>query len=172
MKIPTTDLQNILFTSYFKWLNQKSAPLVDARGGKRDFPHSFALAYTYVASPSSIERPTALSQSEDFSALFIMFTSHDIVTSIQLSTKCNLTVCIFESIHNIENLTASCTRMIDNFKIIMENGNQERTTKAAQRNQPSGHAQEIKKTHWTPFQLINWFLKNWRWSLIQLFQIK
>ena len=35
----------------------------------RDFPHSFALAYTHVASLSSIERPTVLSQSEDFSAV-------------------------------------------------------------------------------------------------------
>ena len=36
-----------------------------------------------------------------------MFTSHDIVTSIQLSTNCDLTVCIFESKHDIKNLTAS-----------------------------------------------------------------
>ena len=36
-----------------------------------------------------------------------MFTSHDIVTSIQLSTNCNLTVCIFESRHDMKNLTAS-----------------------------------------------------------------
>ena len=32
----------------------------------------------------------------------IMFTFHDIVTSIQLSTNCNLTVCIFESRHDIK----------------------------------------------------------------------
>ena len=30
---------------------------------------------------------------------YIMFTSHDIDTSIQLSTDYNLTVCIFESRH-------------------------------------------------------------------------
>ena len=36
-----------------------------------------------------------------------MFTSHDIVTSIQLSTNCNLTTCIFESRHGIKNLTSS-----------------------------------------------------------------
>ena len=35
------------------------------------------------------------------------FTSHDIVTSIQLPTDCYLTVCIFERRHDIENLTAS-----------------------------------------------------------------
>ena len=33
------------------------------------------------------------------------FTSHDVVTSVQLSTNCNLTVCIFESGHDIKNLT-------------------------------------------------------------------
>ena len=33
-------------------------------------------------------------------------TSLNIVTSIQLSTNCNLTVCIFESRHDIKNLTA------------------------------------------------------------------
>ena len=37
-----------------------------------------------------------------------MFTSHDIVTAIHLSTNCNLTVCIFERIHDIKNLTTSC----------------------------------------------------------------
>ena len=37
----------------------------------------------------------------------IMFTFHDIVTSIQLSTNFNLTVCIFESRHDIKNLTTS-----------------------------------------------------------------
>ena len=37
----------------------------------------------------------------------IMFTSHDIVTSIQLLANCNLTVCIFESRHDIKNLTTS-----------------------------------------------------------------
>ena len=36
-----------------------------------------------------------------------MFTCHDIVSSIQLSTNCNLTVCIFESRHDIKNLTAT-----------------------------------------------------------------
>ena len=36
-----------------------------------------------------------------------MFTFHDIVTSIQLSTNCNLTVCSFESRHDIKNLTSS-----------------------------------------------------------------
>ena len=36
----------------------------------------------------------------------IMFTSHDIVTSIQLSTNCNLAVCISESRHDTKNLTA------------------------------------------------------------------
>ena len=35
-----------------------------------------------------------------------MFTSHDIVTSIQLSINCNLTAFIFESRHDLENLTA------------------------------------------------------------------
>ena len=37
----------------------------------------------------------------------IMSTSLDIVTSIQLSTNCNLTVCIFESRHDVKNLTAA-----------------------------------------------------------------
>ena len=36
-----------------------------------------------------------------------MFTSHDIATSIQLLTDCNLTVCIFESRQNIKILAAS-----------------------------------------------------------------
>ena len=36
-----------------------------------------------------------------------MFICHDIVTSIQLSTNCHLTVCIFESRHDIKNLMAS-----------------------------------------------------------------
>ena len=36
-----------------------------------------------------------------------MFTSHDIVTSIQFSIDSNLTVCIFESTHDIEDLAAS-----------------------------------------------------------------
>ena len=40
------------------------------------------------------------------SDFYIMFTSHDIVTSIQLSINCNLTVCIFESRHDIKNLIA------------------------------------------------------------------
>ena len=34
-------------------------------------------------------------------------TSHDIVTSIQLSTNCNLTVCISENRHDIKNLIES-----------------------------------------------------------------
>ena len=36
-----------------------------------------------------------------------MFTSYDIVTSIQLSTNCNSTVCIFESTCDIKDMTAS-----------------------------------------------------------------
>ena len=36
-----------------------------------------------------------------------MLTSHDIITSIQLSINCNFTVCIFESRHDIKNLTTS-----------------------------------------------------------------
>ena len=36
-----------------------------------------------------------------------MLTSHEIVISIQLSINCHFTVCIFESGHDIKNLTAS-----------------------------------------------------------------
>ena len=36
-----------------------------------------------------------------------MLTTHDIVTSIQLSINCNFTVGIFESNHDIKNLTTS-----------------------------------------------------------------
>ena len=36
-----------------------------------------------------------------------MFTCHDIVTSIQLSKNCNLTVCIFESRHDIKHPTTN-----------------------------------------------------------------
>ena len=36
-----------------------------------------------------------------------MLTSHDIVTSIKLSINCDLPVCVFESRHDIKNLTAS-----------------------------------------------------------------
>ena len=37
----------------------------------------------------------------------LFFPFHDIVTSIQLSTNYNLTVCIFESRPDIKNLTAT-----------------------------------------------------------------
>ena len=37
----------------------------------------------------------------------IMLTFHDIITSIQLSINCNLTVCISESRPDIKNLTAT-----------------------------------------------------------------
>ena len=37
----------------------------------------------------------------------IMLTSHDTITSIQLSINCNLTFCIFQTRHDIKNLTGS-----------------------------------------------------------------
>ena len=41
---------------------------------KRDFPISFALAYTYVASPSSIECPTAMTT---LAGGFLVINYHD-----------------------------------------------------------------------------------------------
>ena len=37
----------------------------------------------------------------------LMFTSHDSVTPLQLLTNCNLTICNFESKHEIKNMTLS-----------------------------------------------------------------
>ena len=39
--------------------------------------------------------------------IFDIIITSDIITSVPLSTNCNLSVCIFESRHDIKNLTAS-----------------------------------------------------------------